>query len=474
MDNTIYYIGNAKNREEILKEFFEKATERDHLLLARYVYGYTGEVYIEDKVYDQLMLKSENDDLKNQSYEDDTLSDLVKEYIDKLYVSKVESAIDLKNYEIPEDRKIEIFKSFPPNTSMMYYSHIDEMIEQVNKEITNTLSDEERTTILTYKHDGWNITVYYDATSEYPIYAHTRGRDNAKVTECTELMKFLLPKLKTNKLVKIVGELVLKRDGYMELLQNNVGNYEWVNIRSSISTFVSGNVHKDYWKHLEFITFKVEYLDEILPLSTQYNFLKDNGFQIPLLCPVVGLENIEKSIQMMADYYTNTHSKMYECDGLAITFMEDLEKGVLVAYKGGIWGPEVLSSIVEEIIISESGTSYTPIAIVRPVQSRNNNTITRVPLINPRLVAEHGVDVGCLIEFIYQSQQNVYFSRVLIKNEGYIPQTREELMIPKEPTKPDRENYASDEDYYIAMSDYKKEMLKIEQKKIRNDAKWSG
>lgn len=389
-------ISNINSYYDIIDKFIEKSNIDDILLLSRYSYLHCEQPLLSDQDYDRLI---KNSKLKDIKYEDDVYTDNVKNIIKLL-------GIEVKENKITDKNKQDLINKFPQNQSMPYYNTVDEIIKNM---------PDSDSYLISFKHDGWNVSSYFTNKSDEVSYAHTRGRDSAQVTDCTELMRHILPKVKVDSDVKIIGELVLKRDAFNRL-KEEYPSKDWVNIRSSISTFISQTIPKEYWDAVEYMAFGIQGLGK-LTKEEQYLKLIEMGFKTPTRVVIDDKYKIIQSLlEVMPDFYKNHYSKIYECDGVTVAINNKGDTPFILAYKGGLWGSEILQSEIEEFYFSMNSKRFTPIAKIKPVISRIGNTISNVPLVNLRRIKDNNLDVGDTIEFEYQSQQNVYFIRKIDKS----------------------------------------------------------
>lgn len=398
-------ISDIENYDTIIENFIENSSIKDVLLLSRYSYLHCFQPLLSDQDYDRLIKLPQVSFLQGIPYEEDNYTSNVVNMINLLRIGSGKN----KEEEKEDEEHQELINLFPQNQSMPYYGTIGEVLANLPGDGLDYL--------VSYKHDGWNISCYYIPEDTKVHYAHTRGRDSAKVSDCTELLRYLLPELKVNRPTKIIGELVLKREKFEEL-KVKYPSKQWVNIRSSISTFIAGNIPKEYWDALEFKAFGTQGIPG-MKRSEQFDFLEEHGFNVPRRAKVTGYAMVNKALsEVIPKDYTENYYKSYECDGVTVALDDIGDTPAIVAYKGGVWGSEILVSKIESFYFSRNSKRFTPIAKIQPVKSRIGNTITNVPLVNLSRIKEYGLDVGDIIEIEYQSQQNVYFKDKLASGDG--------------------------------------------------------
>lgn len=426
----------SERGNQLLEQYIMEKDYHTILVFARYLYSKTDKTLLTDKDYDTLMNSTNYSDLKDTLYEDDHYDDKVRQLIDIFesdYLTNSENKID-KSFE-------EIIDAFPYNQSMRYFGNVGDLMDNLNGSANSKY-------LISYKHDGWNISVYYAPGQTTPILAHTRGRGDAAIKDCTELMTFLCPQLEVDKLTKVKGELVLTRQG-LARIREELPDKSWVNIRSSISSFIAYHVPRKYWDAVEFKPFGIEEVNtERLPLLEQYKLLGELGFKPPIY-GTCDYNNIPRAIQYMENKYITEYEHTYECDG--ITIAEDnmsstgvasssIYAGNIVAYKGGIWDSEQLEGEIEEIVYSYNKRYYTPIARIKPLKTKIGNTIVNVPLNHLANVQKYWLEPGSIIKIEYQSQQNVFFKGIpKIYEEDMLKRRKEYLEKCKEKEEEEKE-----------------------------------
>lgn len=396
-------ISDVDNYDKIIENFISTSSIKDVLLLSRYSYTHCEQSLLSDQDYDELIKLPQVSYMKNIPYEQDRYTSNVMNIINLLEIGdtkKKKKELSKEEQELLDMEHQDLINSFPQNQSMPYYGTVDEVILNLPGDGLEYL--------ISYKHDGWNISCYYVPGEKQVKYAHTRGRDSAEVSDCTELLRTLAPELEVNRPIKVIGELVLRREKFNEL-KYKYPSKQWVNIRSSISTFIAGNIPKDYWDALEFKAFGIQGMHN-MTREEQFNFLEEKGFKVPRRAKVRGYAMVRKALEeVIPKDYTENYYNSYECDGITVALNDIGDTPTIVAYKGGVWGSEILISRIKSFYFSRNSKRFTPIAKIEPVVSRIGNTITNVPLVNLARIRDYKLNVGDRIEIEYQSQQNVYF-----------------------------------------------------------------
>lgn len=422
----IYYNREFFRNQDIeeQKEYLDGLTEMERVLISRYTYLKGIDTLLLDSVYDEITHTPEYEHLKEIPYEEDDAS-IIKDHLIALGIYiEPNTGNDLQG-------KADLINMFSQNKSMMCVTSVK---EYKDKYLDTYLNDATDYFLLSYKHDGWNITAYYlPDKGDQPYYAHTRGRDSAEVRDCTELMRCLLPRMKVEYPTKVVMEVVVKKDK-LEYLRTTYPDKKWVNARNSVASFISGSVREEDYDTLDYFAFVYEDLGSTnMDPNDTYIHLRNNGFKTPIyrkIKPV--MKDIVEGLNDFEKLYVEEIDKVYECDGLVmVASISGVHKEVFTAYstgmvaiKAGYWSSEVIKAKIETIYYSQSKKSFSPMARIFPVKSRSGSMITNVPLVNLGLVARDWLHPGDEILIQYHSQQNVYY---LSKESGVQRPMREDI-----------------------------------------------
>lgn len=383
----------------------------DILRLARYMYQQPQGSFLTDYDYDEMVKGTE---LEGVPYEDDDPKLLNMGLAEEL-------GIDVESLPIQKQinkKKLELEALWNRNRSIRMINTEEELMEYSRDSYNLGFKE----LFCSVKCDGWNITCYYIPDQEGVFYAHTRGSSrSSSITECTDLMKQVVPNMKVEYPTKVVGELVLNKTRFEELRVNNPYK-PLANVRNSVSSFVHGTIKGDPKYYLMYLTFHID--DHHTNFNTamgEFSYLKNKGFNVPP-CYTIDLSRTNPYLAVLksGEFYKENFFKFVESDGLVIKPLDSstevenyssYQKGA-VAFKGGVWGNKVYESEIEEIYFSYGKKEVVPIARVTPTRSDIGTVITNVPLYNLRLVAEYKLDVGVRIKFSYHSNQIVKFEGV--------------------------------------------------------------
>lgn len=454
-----------KNALNIMKN--NNLTTLDILMLSRYTYNMCEETLLDDKTYDYILRFKEFSHLSEQLYEQDNYRKylpIIKQL--GLRINKRDYGIKEEDDPIPYEKKMELLAMFDSNSSLMTLTDKSQVrnryfepykgnynakmqtkedgCKELTEEIFNKygINPSKQVVTMSYKHDGWNITAYYIPEQTKLAYAHTRGRDGAEVTDCTFLLKDILPEMKVEEPTKVVMELVLSREN-LDYLRSKYIDKTWTNIRNSVSTFVAGHIEVSDYKRISYRAFNIigsKY--ESMSLPEKLEILAKNGFDIPY-AKFTTVDNFEALIDYMEKYYDEVYSKEFECDGLVFNmdfyrwFIEDgkmyykKDGSALCAYKGDIWDSEILETEIEEIYLGRSKKNFTPKARLKPVQSRSGSMLSNVSLNNLRMIQEYWLMPGDRIKIKYHSQQIVLFVDKIsgASKEEYLKEHKDELIL---------------------------------------------
>lgn len=442
----------------------------DILMMSRFTYNRCEDVLLDDKTYDYILRFHKYNYLSKVPYEEDDY----QKYIPVLKsvglrINKIEYGDMIEENPVSDDIKRELFNTFSLNTSMMTLTnkmdirnmYIEAYKSNFNRRLNSktdnmgALSEDkykryaiqpfQQVITGTFKHDGWNITAYYIPEQTKIAYAHTRGRDGAEVRDCTFLLKDILPEMQVNEATKVVMELVLTRNN-LEYLRNKYIDKSWVNIRNSVSTFVAGQVDKSDFGRISYKAFNIINSETSkMTLPEKIVYLQSHGFEVPYM-RLSRTDRIDELIEDMEEYYEETYSQTFECDGLVLNmdfidwYQEDdtrwwYEKvgSAMCAYKGDIWDSEIFEAEIEEIYMGRSKKQFTPKAKLKPVTSRSGSVITNVGLNNLRLIQKYWLMPGDKIKIKYHSQQIVLFVDKIsgADRDAYIKENKDNLILEK-------------------------------------------
>ena len=394
-------------------------TNRDYINAARFAYKY-GEPFVTDKEFDKLVLES--DEYKN--WEDVKFEEVRETLLEigwdvNIYLST------LKIEQKEEDMKLQ--RLFPVKTSMEMLT--DEYVFK-NKYISQFEDiDLEDALLMMYKIDGWGISVYYEPGNPVPIFAKTRGRNEAQYTVITKLMQLVAPKVYVDKLTEVTGELALKKES-LEGLRNKYPDKNFINVRNSISSFVykTVNIEEDF-RCLTFFAFNKE---EELSTSVEtkiedIKWLEDSGFNTPPYM-VISKNQYEQAFKIMEENYRESFSHLYEADGAVVqNNYKDIAKKMksvtslgipnLVALKYGEWSQEELIGVVKEVIFPSGKVRNGCVIVIYPLKNKLGNTIRRVNGYNLATVLRYKIDKGSYIKIGCHSQQNIVILGIPTKQE---------------------------------------------------------
>lgn len=463
--NAVQYLKNLNFSEENLTELI--------IRISRYTYTYCEETLLRDFDYDQLVNADRYSKYKNINYEEDKIDKNLLNVIKNLGLRTIEydySGVEYEN-ELSDKEKQQLIGLFPQNTGLTTFKDENELrssfIEpyahnlgkviniETEEEFKNikdltelgSLGVEEKYHIpgsdnifMAFKHDGWNITAYYIPGMEKAAYSHTRGRDGATVRDCTHIAKKILPKMNVKEPTKLVFELVLDRTS-LEKLRSKYLDKNFVNIRNSISSFISGKINEEDYSYLNYFAFNISNSEyDKMDTFTKYYHLHKLGFNIPEF-QYGSIHYLSEMIQFMDNRYVEEYSLNWECDGLVIT-MDFLDyynykdktyyktNGMgICAYKGGTWGSEVIEMEVDYIYYGKGKKKLVPKAKLIPRTSKSGSIIENVGLDNLRLLGYFYIMPGDIIKVRYHSQQIVLFvNKVSGANKGqYLKKSREEI-----------------------------------------------
>ena len=394
-------------------------TNRDYINAARFAYKY-GEPFVTDKEFDKLVLESD----EHKNWEDVKFEEVRETLLEigwdvNIYLST------LKSEQKEEDMKLQ--RLFPVKTSMemltdeyVFKSKYLSQFEDIDLEVA---------LLMMYKIDGWGISVYYEPGNSVPIFAKTRGRNEAQYTVITKLMQLVAPKVYVDKLTEVTGELALKKES-LEGLRNKYPDKNFINVRNSISSFVykTVNIEEDF-RCLTFFAFNKE---EELSTSVEtkiedIKWLEDNGFNTPPYM-VLSKDQYEQAFKIMEENYRESFSNLYEADGVVVqNNYKDIAKKMksvtslgipnLVALKYGEWSQEELIGVVKEVIFPSGKVRNGCVIVIYPLKNKLGNTIRRVNGYNLATVLRYKIDKGSFIKIGCHSQQNIVILGIPTKQE---------------------------------------------------------
>lgn len=394
-------------------------TNRDYINAARFAYKY-GEPFVTDKEFDKLVLElGEHKNWEDVEFEEVRETLLEVGWDVNIYLST------LKSGQKEEDMKLQ--RLFPVKTSMEMLT--DEHVFK-NKYLSQFEDiDLEDALLMMYKIDGWGISVYYEPGNPVPIFAKTRGRNEAQYTVITKLMQLVAPKVYVDKLTEVTGELALKKES-LEGLRNKYPDKNFINVRNSISSFVykTVNIEEDF-RCLTFFAFNKE---EELSTSVEtkiedIKWLECNGFNTPPYM-VISKDQYEQAFKIMEENYRESFSHLYEADGVVVqNNYKDIAKKMksvtslgipnLVALKYGEWSQEELIGVVKEVIFPSGKVRNGCVIVIYPLKNKLGNTIRRVNGYNLATVLRYKIDKGSYIKIGCHSQQNIVILGIPTKQE---------------------------------------------------------
>lgn len=437
----------------------------ERILLAKYMYK-QGIGYMSDQDYDALVRQLPPNHISlYQRWDEVTFEDveplLIREKIDlnkmmedagilgskkegkpdKINVSG-NQPIDILNCDVAEINTQDLMSRFPSPASMQMTTDYNVVYGSYMSQMLSIANGNPFAMLQTYKMDGWNITCYYKTgTDGGVILAHTRGRTTSDVTVCTELMRYLTPNLKEildsyrySTMIRITGELVLRRDG-LQILRQAYPDKSFSNVRNSVSAFVHGSIDINAYHGLvSYYAFSFYDLTgggcPFKSASDMYTWLTNVGFNTPpgsqiiINSPDTMEQTLDAYYNTFENYYTSEFSKYFECDGLVLqpddlSWNDQIQQVVQgsfgegpIAIKARYWAEKTYRAVVDQIIYPKARASRSVMAIVKPVTTALGQVVRRVPLINlQRACIENDVHVGDTIEFIYHSNQLPFFTR---------------------------------------------------------------
>lgn len=450
----------------------------DRILLANYVYSMGGK-YLEDREYDDLkqMLPSGHY-LLYTLWSDILSSDNILKYrqlaLDLGLISNECDHSSVKALSFSQYDSEENDISNTENSSLDYYDYIRsmfptppsiQMIDELNTVTDIYLPDVISVAnnkslggsvdfLMSYKMDGWNITIYYDRRCvdendmAFPVYAHTRGSDRADVQDCTRLMQLVLPRIPITSfntgetILRFSGELVLTKEG-LEVIRRDYPGKEFSNVRNTIRSFIFATIDIDkYYNLVHYFAFNVmsdtKGSGRFSKATQLYNWLIDLKFNVPpnvlLSLPVTVDTNYTKSLfldtfQHVEDYYMNEFTKVFECDGVVFQpddyslcgeitpILTGYFSDGLIAIKAGYWKHRDYTSKVIKIYYPKSRVNRHVMALVESTVTKMGQIIKHVPLINLETALANDVRVGDTIKFQYHSNQLVFFLENLSQKE---------------------------------------------------------
>ena len=388
------------------------------LLAAAFSYKY-GAPILEDREYDNL--KEELGSTRN--WEEAVDIDLIRDTL-------VQYNFDFSSYEltqnIDKEEDLKLQERFPVKTSMEMLT--DEEVF-LNKYLSQ-LSPYD-VMIMVLKIDGWGYSAYYTPGEELPVFAKTRGRDEAEYSVITKLARLILPPMQVDKLTEVTGEITLKKEA-LDVLRNAYPDKNFKNTRNSVSSFVYKTIDIERFRDcIQPFVFNIEreYEDKTLNKLEEYKLLESLGFTVPPYLEFVP-GTYKASFDQIQKYYKDTYSNYIECDGVVVQASE-LEtaknmKSVTslglpnnVAIKYGVWEVEILYGVVEKVIFPKAKTRRGCVIILENgCVSRTNSTIKRVNGFNLRNVAERNhIKKGTKVAISYHSQQNVVLLHAIHEQE---------------------------------------------------------
>lgn len=282
--------------------------------------------------------------------------------------------------------------------------------------------------IVEYKLDGASIELQYDNGIFVRAVTRGNGIQGDDITANATKMKGVLPKLTINGQLQnftggIRGEVIMTHQVHQELY------FDKANCRNAANGLMKrkdGNGSQ----HLCVICYDASFENhDFTNEKEKINWLKECGFD------TVSIElcySPEEVISYRAKVMEEREKLPFDIDGLVIKGLvidkEDLARTrpeKQIAFKFSL---EEAVSILREVEWSESGATYTPVAIFDSVQLAGT-TVKRASLVNPNTIRNLGIRIGSHIVVTKRGE-------IIPKIEGVIPtedktEQTKEIFFPK-------------------------------------------
>lgn len=399
----IYSVVNetGKSLLSCLEPFWDKLNE---LLLFRACYRYNKPI-IGDAEYDVLLnlytaIYPNTAYLKEQSYDDDKYTDVLKEVLLKCGIIRKGTLKDSKYAQTLRSAKTTSIlpqESYEDTFSFIHSSHSD--------------------ILFSLKVDGMNAkTGYVDNKFELAL---SRGRDSDGFDYTQALQKVLPNEIKgTSGFVTITGEAYLKYSN-LQKLNGKYPNKDLKTPKSAAGSLMVApdKYDKEDFEGLHFIAHGGENIGTTI--TEKYENFIENGFEIPPYT-IVFYADIPKDLTRFKEWLkTNVLDVLWKkgeqleipSDGVvcekiqvSLTDRKDQYSDANVAIKYEQWKSPQYKGIVEAILFEQKRVNASVVLQIKPVTTKDFNVARRVSVGSPAILIKNKIVPGSEITFERKSQ----------------------------------------------------------------------
>ncbi|MGP1587669.1 MAG: NAD-dependent DNA ligase LigA [Treponemataceae bacterium] len=280
--------------------------------------------------------------------------------------------------------------------------------------------------IVEYKLDGASLELQYE--NGIFVRGVTRGDGiiGDDITKSVLKMKGLIKELRI-KTEDGQGELLPYTGGVRgEVIMSHFVHQKYFSDKANCRNAANGLMKRkdgEGGEHLEIVCYDVYFSDtgnQKYPFATEIekmHYLERMGFQVS---PFVVCKTAQQVIEYRAKVMENRKEIPYDIDGLVIKQQKiDLEDAARnrpekqIAFKFSL---EEAVSIIKDVEWSESGATYTPIAIFEPVELAGT-TVKRASLVNPNTIRDLGINIGSHVVVVKRGEIIPKIERVVSQKE---------------------------------------------------------
>lgn len=259
-----------------------------------------------------------------------------------------------------------------------------------SSELSTFLKKYQNKKCVSEKLDGVSLLIDYDSPF---IRAYTRG-DGSYGQDVSKLLDFINIGVCNNGYVR--GELIITKYNWDKI--KHIGK----NARNYVSGIVNKKkLEKDDFEYVDFVAYEYINNGHQMCISSQLNFLKNNGFNIPRY-NVLKIQKEDELQNILVDF---KNKSKYEIDGIIIqddVFHTRNQFGnpkYAKAFKSESENERTEADVVSVEWTASKDGRLKPVVIIEPVQL-NGVTITRTTGYNGNYISSYGIGPGAKIEII--------------------------------------------------------------------------
>jgi DNA ligase (NAD+) len=285
--------------------------------------------------------------------------------------------------------------------------------------------------VASYKMDGSSASLVY-SNGEF-LLAKTRG-DGLEGENITPHLNFMKFPRKLLNVSEVRGEIVIQYDSFIKLSAEmaRLGLEKPKSIRNIVAGILHRKSNLELCRYLEFFAYDITLESNSFHQEIEkFDTLTQAGFTTP---PKFGPHPANKAPEVIKSYQyqvmddNNTNRYPYLTDGLVfalnrIASQED--RGITAHHPKGKMAfkfqSEALQTTVQAIEVNVGRTGkLTFVGIVDPVEL-SGAVVQRVTLHNAKYIAEHHINVGCVIELTRSGEVIPKHQRTVTENGVYEP-----------------------------------------------------